>query len=65
LTPAKLRSLIEHLGLSQAEVARLFGVTSRAVQFWVTGERPISGPALVLFKLLDCGKIKPKDLFVN
>lgn len=50
-----LRSLIRELGLNQCSTARLLGVTSRAVRYWVRGERKI--PKSVMLALLS---LKPK-----
>ncbi|WP_236655341.1 helix-turn-helix domain-containing protein [Streptacidiphilus carbonis] len=38
-TPAQRRALREAAGLSQAEVARIVGVTTAAVGHWETGVR--------------------------
>lgn len=43
--PLELRVSMTMLEMSGAEVAKLCGVTHRAVQLWLTGERPI--PLLV------------------
>lgn len=51
----ELKAFIGELGLSQADFARLVGVTSRAVTLWLSGERAIAGPVeayVRLFRLL-------------
>jgi hypothetical protein len=51
----ELKSLVVELGLTQADFARLVGVTSRAVTLWMTDERTIPGPVeayLRVFMLL-------------
>jgi DNA-binding transcriptional regulator YiaG len=40
-----LKALLLEVGLSQADFARLIGVTSRAVTLWMNDERAIPGPA--------------------
>ncbi len=40
----EFRELVEQLGLSQIEAARLFGVETRSVRRWESGERAVPGP---------------------
>jgi|SRR5271163_1777543 len=50
-----LRKVLTEFGITQADFARLIGVTPRAVTLWMTGERPVPGPVdgyLRLFHLL-------------
>ena len=55
----ELRSILKSLELSQVTLSRLVGVTTRAVNMWVQGERDVPGPVeayLRAFQLL------PSDL---
>ena len=53
MTPKQFQDYREKLGLSQAELALVFGVASdRTVRRWEAGERDIPGPVVVLMKLI-------------
>ncbi len=55
MTTDHLRALLTSFGLSQADFARLIGVTPRAVTLWLNSERTIPGAAkayLRVFELL-------------
>jgi hypothetical protein len=55
MTGDELKTVISEASLSQADFARLVGVTSRAVALWISEGRAIPGPAegyLRLFLLL-------------
>lgn len=53
MTPKQFQDTRERLGLSQAELALIFGVASdRTVRRWEAGERDIPGPVIVLMKLI-------------
>jgi transcriptional regulator with XRE-family HTH domain len=52
MTSDELRAVLAKLGLSQADFARLIGVTPRAVALWVAGDRAISGAAEAYARLL-------------
>src|ERR1700674_1457670 len=52
MTSDDLRSLLMEFGLTQADFARLIGVTLRAVTLWVADERAIPGPAEAYVRLL-------------
>lgn len=45
LSGARVKEIREKLGLSQAGLARLVGVSSNAIRSWETNEYPCSGPA--------------------
>src|SRR6266436_3751706 len=58
MTNDELRSALAEMGLGQSELARLIGVTSRAVSLWLSGDRAIPGPAeayIRLFRVLPPG----------
>jgi len=53
MTPRKLKSTRESLGLSQAAFARMVGVAAdRTVRKWEDGERDIPGPIIVIMGLI-------------
>lgn len=52
MSPSELRSALQSLGLSQAEFAKLVGVTPRAVSLWLSNEREIPGPLAAYARLL-------------
>src|SRR6266404_9556025 len=55
MTGDGLKTILMELGISQADFARLIGVTPRAVALWIADERAIPGPVdayLRLFLLL-------------
>lgn len=59
-----LKLILEELGLTQADFARLIGVTSRAVTLWLADERAIPGTVegyIRLFKLLP-GNLRQVEL---
>lgn len=47
-----LKQAIEATGITQADLARLLGVTARAVNLWVMGDRPVPGPVESYVRLL-------------
>jgi transcriptional regulator with XRE-family HTH domain len=48
----ELKAFISEMGISQADFARLVGVTSRAVTLWLAEERAIPGPVESYVRLL-------------
>src|SRR5579864_8328646 len=48
----ELKAILSDLEISQADLARLLGVTSRAVALWTAGERAIPGSADAYVRLL-------------
>ena len=47
-----LVAAMAELGVGKSELARLLGVTVRAVNMWCTGDREFSGPAVAYLRLL-------------
>jgi hypothetical protein len=47
-----LKAILMELGITQADFARLIGVTSRAVALWMADERAIPGPVEAYVRLL-------------
>lgn len=52
MTSGDLRTYLTELGITQADYARLIGITPRAVALWVADERAIPGPAGAYLRLL-------------
>jgi DNA-binding transcriptional regulator YiaG len=52
MTPVEYREVIEWLGLSQIEAARLLGVDARTSRRWALGERDIPPPAVRFLRYL-------------
>jgi DNA-binding transcriptional regulator YdaS (Cro superfamily) len=55
----ELRAFLTTLNLTQADFARLIGVTARGVNLWMTEERAIPGPVAAYARLL---AVLPEDL---
>lgn len=47
-----VKSIREHIGISQSKFARLIGVNVRTIQNWEQGHRRPTGPAKVLLTLV-------------
>lgn len=47
-----LKTTLNSIGVTQAEFARLSGVTPRAVSLWIAGDRTIPGPVEAYARLL-------------
>ena len=62
MTPSELRAIIAHLGLTQVGVARILGVTSRAVGMWVAGDRKVPELLAKVLRMIIAGKITVEDL---
>jgi hypothetical protein len=52
MTSLELRAALTELELTQADFARLLGVTSRAVALWAANERAVPGPVEGYLRLL-------------
>jgi len=52
MTSDDLKAILAEIGISQADFARLIGVTPRAVALWMAGDREIPGPAEAYARLL-------------
>jgi DNA-binding transcriptional regulator YiaG len=61
MSPSKLRHTLRSLGLSQAGASRLLGVTDRAVQMWVAGDRSVPDWVSRALRLMAAGTLKPDD----
>ena len=51
MTREQLKSTLSNLGISQVDLARLLGVTPRAVSLWLSGTRSIPGPVTAYLEL--------------
>ena len=56
-----VRDALHQLRISQRDAAHLFGVSERAMRYYVSGEYPPPGPMKVLLALLVSGKITRRD----
>jgi DNA-binding Xre family transcriptional regulator len=54
MNATELRDVLARHEITSAELAAFAGVTSRAVRYWLEGERPIPGSIWLLCRLLDC-----------
>jgi Helix-turn-helix len=52
MTSDDLKAALTEVGITQADFARLIGVTPRAVALWMSGDRGIPGPADGYLRLL-------------
>jgi hypothetical protein len=52
MNSSELEASLAELGITQADFARLIGVTPRAIALWVGEQRSIPGPAEAYLKLL-------------
>lgn len=51
MTREELRASLITMRLSQTDFATLVGVTTRAVSLWMSGERPVPGPAVAYLRV--------------
>lgn len=56
----QLKDVLERIGLKQAELARLIGVSQRTVSQWATGDAALPGPAAAYLRVLQ--KLPPAAL---
>ena len=57
MSPDEYRNALSALGLSQAGAARLFGLSTRACEFYAAGSRRVPPPVAKLLRLLVAGKV--------
>lgn len=62
MTPTELRTILQHLGLTQAGVAAVLGVSERSVRSWVSGFRNIPEPAAKLLRLMAAGRLTAAEV---
>ncbi len=52
-TPSQMKSLRSKLGMTQALLADILGVTKKAVEAWEAGTKNPSGPVLRMLEILE------------
>lgn len=58
MTPAELRAIRKRYGLTLDQLAALLRVSSkRTVMRWEAGEVPVSGPASIIYELMDADEL--------
>ena len=62
MTPTQYRKALEHLGLSQHELADLIGIGRRTSQGYALGEYPVHPAIAILLRLLVKNKITVEDV---
>ena len=62
MTPQEIRTILQHLGLTQAGVAAVLGVSERAVRAWADGYRNIPAPAAKLLQLMLDGSLTTEQV---
>jgi transcriptional regulator with XRE-family HTH domain len=60
MTAKQFRATLKQLGLTQAQLARLFNVDVRTVRRWAAGD--VHGPTAILLWLLEAGIISLDDV---
>jgi hypothetical protein len=53
---------IDHLGISQVGIARLFGEKSRTIQRWIAGDSRIPSTAVILIRALILGDLTKEQV---
>lgn len=62
MSPTDFRHTIESLGLTQAGVSRILGVSDRAVRMWIAGDRAVPEPVAKLLRLIASGALSPDQV---
>lgn len=52
IQPDELHRALIRFGLRSSELAKLLGVTPRAIDYWLSGTRSIPGPVAAYLRLL-------------
>lgn len=60
MTPKQYRAALAALGLTQNEFGELLGVHKGSGRRWAV--QGVTGPAAILLRLLEMGKVKVKDV---
>jgi len=59
MTPTEFRGILDCLGLTQAEAARLLGANERTVRRWATAERSVPPAVVILLRMMFLQLIEP------
>ena len=59
---AKIRKTIDHLGISQLGIARLFGEKPRTIRRWIAGDSRIPSTAVILIRALSLGDLTKEQI---
>ena len=62
MTPTDLRTILQHLGLTQAAAAPVLGVSERAVRSWIAGYRNIPAAEQKLLRLMLDGTLTAEQV---
>jgi DNA-binding transcriptional regulator YiaG len=62
VTPQNLRTILQHLGLTQAGAAAVLGVSERAVRSWIAGYRNIPTAEQKLLRLMLDGTLTAEQV---
>lgn len=62
MTPTDLRTILQHLGLTQAGAAAVLGVSERAVRSWIAGYRNIPAAEQKLLRLMLDGTLTAEQV---
>jgi DNA-binding transcriptional regulator YiaG len=57
MTPAELNRLLDRLGISQVDAARIIGITDRTMRNYVSGDTNIPEPTAKLLRLVQTQKL--------
>lgn len=60
--PQELRTILQHLSLTQAGVAAVLGVSERAVRAWIAGYRNIPVAEQKLLRLMQDGTLTAEQV---
>ena len=62
MTPTELRTILQHLCLTQAGVAAVLGVSERAVRAWIAGYRNVPAAEQKLLRLMLDGTVTAEQV---
>jgi DNA-binding transcriptional regulator YiaG len=62
MSPLELRTILQHLGLTQAGAAAVLGVSERAVRSWASGFRNIPAAEQKLLRLMLDGTLTAEQV---
>ena len=65
MTPTELRTILQHLGLTQAGVAAVLGVSERAVRAWLAGFRNVPVAEQKLLRMMHYGTLTPEQVMTH